>query len=332
MSYYFNWTFYICLAIAFMLTSCYTSSINSPNGEPDSQKIVPSVPTETFGSVANRQNKRYLDIDSMQDVNRKLAEQGLNVRLAFAETVTKPAGQQIVNGQTIFANDRHKRLDAQWVPGDERRNANGNKLTYLVDQTRLAANGGTGHEIDGEPAIDASFDTWNSVKKNTKLEIVKVSDPGKEPSAFFGGDPFQADISEIGFMPGYLLDIVGSGASEYVLGVTFTAVFVDEAGNPTDIDNDGHTDIAFKEVWYNDDFQWTNQANGINTDIETVALHENGHALGLGHYGKIFDTNGNGKLHVTPRAVMNAIVLGTQRELLGTDKASYNSVYGNWPK
>ena len=100
-----------------------------------------------------------------------------------------------------------------------------------------------------------------------------------------------------------------------------------------DINNDGYDDTALKEVWYNDDFLWTDSGNtGDAIDIETVALHENGHALGFGHFGKIFVTNGNGKLHVAPRAVMNAIILGTQRDLLGTDKASYNSIYGSWPK
>jgi hypothetical protein len=38
-----------------------------------------------------------------------------------------------------------------------------------------------------------------------------------------------------------------------------------------------------------------------------VALHENGHALGLGHYGKVFVTTNNAKLHIAPRAVMNAL-------------------------
>jgi len=85
-------------------------------------------------------------------------------------------------------------------------------------------------------------------------------------------------------------------------------------------------------VWYNDNFLWTTNANAPGTDIETVALHENGHALGFGHFGKIFITNNNNKLHVAPRAVMNAIILGALRDPLGTDNASFSSVYGNWPK
>ena len=104
-----------------------------------------------------------------------------------------------------------------------------------------------------------------------------------------------------------------------MLGVTFTFTWI----AAPDV-------VALKEVWYNDDFTWSNDGSG-GIDIESVALHENGHALGFGHFGRIFITNGNGKLHVAPRAVMNASYLGPVREPLGTDKASFNNVYGNWP-
>lgn len=135
-------------------------------------------------------------------------------------------------------------------------------------------------------------------------------------------------------MPAILFElVVGLGSSENVLGVTFTFIFTDENGDPTDINNDGYADTALKEVWYNDAFLWTDSGNsGDAVDIETVALHENGHALGFGHFGKISVTDSNNKLHVSPRAVMNAIILGTQRDLLGTDEASYNSIYDNEPK
>ena len=331
------------LLIVFFIASCSESTI-SPT--PDKESIAP---LKTESSAVNSQGDRDLNLSnvkSMDEVNDMLAERGLNVRLAYAETVTLEdnlqketkgkKGDKVTKatGQTIFADDRNLRLEAQWVPGDERRNAEGNKLTYLIDQTWMPANFGTPSEIDGNAAIDASFDTWNTIKKNSKLEIVKRADTGEQPSSFFiGGNPFLADISEIGFLPGIFFDFVlGPGASSNVLGVTFTSVFVDDEGNPTDINNDGYADVAFKEVWYNDAFQWTNDANGPGVDIETVALHENGHALGFGHFGKVFVTEGNNKIHTAPRAVMNAVILGTQRELLGTDKASFNSIYGNWPK
>jgi len=269
---------------------------------------------------------------NIQDINAALESNGANYRVAFAETVTLSEDGNHRGGQQIFANDREKQLGAQWVPGDIRRNADDNNLTYLVFQPFRLANG----SIDSEPAIDASFDTWNNIKKNSKLSIKKVADTGANPSVLLNiggpGNPFLADISEVGFLPGFIFDtVLGPGASQSVLGVTFTFTFIDGDGNPTDVNNDGYSDVALKEVWYNDSFLWTTDPNGIGTDIETVALHENGHALGFGHFGKVSVINER-KLSVSPRAVMNALVLGTQRELLGTDKASFNSIYGNWPE
>lgn len=331
----------------FFISSCQDSSLNSsaPAVDKDSS---PAISAQAKAkTINNLEGPRAVDLngmEEMEDINHQLEEQGLNVRLAYAETVTKYAkknhkkgkkvGKQKAGGQTIYANDRQKRLMAQWVPGDERRDADGNNLTYLTYGPYAPANYDTPDELDGEPAIDASMDTWNNIKNNTKLNIVKLEDTGANPSGILGGDPFLADITEFGFVPGLFFELfVGPGSSSNVLGVTFTFVFIDDAGNATDIDNDGYEDIAFKEVWYNDAFLWTDSGNsGDAVDIETVALHENGHALGFGHFGKLFVTNGNNKLHVAPRAVMNAIILGTQHDLLGTDKGSYNSIYGSWPK
>ena len=265
-------------------------------------------------------------------LNAELAASGLNIAVERAEFVTVDDGSAEA-GQTVYANDRTKRLDSRWVPGDPRRDADGNDITYLNYSPLMAANG----SIDAEPPIDASFATFNDVTC-TGLNIVKRPDTGVFPSAIFaGGDPFVADIVELGFLPGVYFELVlGPGTSEYVLGVTFTFIFgsFDAEGNftPSDVDGDGRYDTALKEVWYNDDFTWTDAGTG-GIDIETVALHENGHALEMGHFGKIFTTGkpGSLKLHVAPRAVMNAIILGELRDLLGTDNAAYCGNFASWP-
>lgn len=269
--------------------------------------------------------------DYIHEVNARLAEQGIGIALARAEWLLASGAGRVDRVTTVFANDRQLRLDSRWVPDDARRAADGDNLTHAIFAPLALANG----TIDASDAIDASFDTWGALPC-MKADLVKRELlPGVFPSAIlsfvgFTSNPFAADISTIGFLPGFLFDVVlGPGAADNVLGVTFTFIFIaGPGGPPTDIDGNGLDDTALKEVWYNDDFLWsTGGSPGI--DIESVALHENGHALELGHFGRIAVTNG--RLVVSPRAVMNAIMLGTQRSLLGTDKGALCGQFGSWP-
>jgi hypothetical protein len=75
-------------------------------------------------------------------------------------------------------------------------------------------------------------------------------------------------------------------------------------------------------VYYNDAFPCN---VGSTYDIETVALHENGHALSQAHFGKAFRTSRNGKLHFSPREVMNAAYSCVQQRIGRTDNAGHYS-------
>ena len=119
------------------------------------------------------------------------------------------------------------------------------------------------------------------------------------------------------------------------MGVTFTLIWIDSVtGLPTDINHDGHLDTALKEIWFNDYFEWVWDTNPTypEVDIETVALHENGHGLELDHFGSIFLTEKNNKIKFSPRAVMNAAYAGVLRKLLQTDRAAFCSIWTSWPK
>ncbi len=223
----------------------------------------PTAPTtsgsEVQGPALSRGATATGDVVSakLQEINAGLAAAGAGYAVEMAEISLGPDASAD-QAQIVFAFDRNLRLSSKWVPGDARRAADGANITQMFDQSFGLANG----SINAEPAIDASFDTWANLQCS-KLNIVKRPDDGQFHTAVLGvGDPFAADIYTLGFLPGFFFDaVLGPGASQNVLGVTFTFIFgsFDDQGNftPSDIDNNGRTDTALKEIWYNDNFPWT---------------------------------------------------------------------------
>jgi hypothetical protein len=261
-------------------------------------------------------------------LNDQLAANGADVRIAVAEIMTNDE-----NGQTVYFNDRTKQLGSHWVPGDPRRGGY-TDISWLSDLQDGAPTGLT--LADTQAAVDSAMATWQNVNCST-LPLTKLPDFGLDWGYLqflvgFGGVPgWVADITNAGWLPGIFFDILlGPGAQYSVLGVTFTFVWIDTTtGLPTDIDNNGKSDVAFREIYYNDAFPWA--VNGVNhIDVESVVLHEVGHGLSQGHFGKAFRT-GNGKLHFAPLAVMNAGYTGIQRSLKGTDNGGHCSIWGPWP-
>lgn len=127
-------------------------------------------------------------------------------------------------------------------------------------------------------------------------------------------------------MVGSFFDMLAAGGSEFILGVTFTFVLEDEDGNLIDTNQDGRLDVALREIYYNDNFPWSDDGTGI--DVETVALHEMGHGLSQAHFGKGFIKK-NGDIQFAPRAVMNATYLGIQTSISGTDLGGHCSNWAN---
>ena len=233
-------------------------------------------------------------------------------------------------GRTVYFKDvGNKQLEEDFVPGLSLDGTDG--ISYYIDETRPS---------DDLPvavstaAINRAMQTWEDVNCSD-LGLFRVpSDPGT-PTGFvaalfgFGGSlEYVADLVHAGWLPGAFFDLLAPDGSEFILGVTFTIIFTDEVGNPVDTDNNGKIDVAWREIYYNDAFPW---ADGSDYDVETIALHESGHGLSQGHFGKAFRTNSNNKLHFAPRAVMNAAYSGIQTEINGTDKGGHCSNWANWP-
>lgn len=259
----------------------------------------------------------------MVTINAGLAAEGKNYEVSVAEWLAGPAATEV--GRTVFFEDRgNKQLANHFVPGDPRRGGNV-EITYIIDQTEGAIDGLTVAETSA--AIDRAMGTWDA-RRCSEIPITKAADiPGVDIGVIeflngLGGSPIIfADVAHAGWLPAGILP-------NNVIGVTFTFVFIDAAGEPTDIDNNGKADVAFREILYNDVFAW---AIDGNIDVETVALHEAGHGLSQAHFGAAFSTDANGKLHFAPRAVMNAAYSGVQQDLAGTDNGGHCSIWGSWP-
>ncbi|MCU7550097.1 hypothetical protein OCK74_13315 [Chitinophagaceae bacterium LB-8] len=236
-------------------------------------------------------------------------------------------------GQTIFFKDvGNKHLDVDFVPSDPRRGGRTN-ITYAIDNETTTDNGLS--HVQVATAINNAMATWEAVKCS-ELNLTEIPHNGDlgwvQAFSGFGGSLDQvADIQHSGFLPGAFFDQIAPGGSSFILGITYHFIFFDEDGNVSDIDGNGLADVSFAEIYYNDNFVWsTNSSTGI--DIESIALHESGHGLSQAHFGKAFLTNSNGKLHFTPKAVMNAAYSGEQRSLRGTDNGGHCSIWANWPK
>jgi hypothetical protein len=314
-------------AAALTVAACDQNSTPTEVAAPGSGVALARKPVNTGGSA----------VKAMQVMNTNLSTRHAKFRVDHVEWVTRDNQQQV--GQIVFANDRgNKHTGAHFVPNDPRR-GNGTNITYLVDRSDGATHTGTAlTNAQTEAAIDRAMHTWD-VATCSKYSIIKVQDTGADPDLVDGqlgfgeiGTPF-ADITHAGWMPAAFFDLFAPGGSTFIVGITFTFIFVDQVtGIPTDINHDGELDTAFHETYYNDAFPYGINADNISAlDVETLVLHESGHGLDQDHFGKIFGTLSNGKLHFAPRAVMNASLSTPTHSLLGTDKAGHCSIWGSWP-
>lgn len=264
---------------------------------------------------------------ALQAANQRLAAQGASVRAEEIEFFT------IGQARPSF---RIHQQPFRWVAFDDRRLAAGDDITYLVDRSDGRTASGLSAGETGA-AITRAMDTWGGDDCLSNVDLVQRADPGADPDifdSFFGfgrfGFPFYADIVNAGWLPRDFFEAVGGpGGGRGILAFSVTFIFVDDDGRPTDVNGDGYLDTALNEVYYNDTFgdrrddragnPWRIDQELPAIDVETVALHENGHSLGLGHFGP------------PPDAVMNPVYAGIRQSPLPPDSAGMCAVWSSWP-
>ncbi|UZD23735.1 hypothetical protein PBT90_10075 [Algoriphagus halophytocola] len=259
--------------------------------------------------------------------NARTATSSYSLELVSAEYITAPESEQM--GHTVIFNDRgNKQLDFDFSPLAK---LNGiSDISYYVDQTRP---GTDLDQVTKEAAIDRAAMTWDAVscsdfglykEEGLPVPIGIVAAQLGFPSIAV----YIADINHAGWMPAEFFDAVAPGGSESILGVTFTLLLVDENGEYVDTNGDGKLDVGLREIYYNDNFFW---GDGELVDVESIALHEMGHGLSQGHFGKGFIKK-NGSIQFAPKAVMNAAYVGgVETDIKGTDNGGHCSIWSDWP-
>lgn len=266
---------------------------------------------------------------------------GHTVVLGMAEIITDPLSGEAGRVEYFRQDLGNGQLTHDFVYNDPRRAVfNGGKpgVTFAVNSGFQSSDANLSNQVGW--LYDSIF-IWNS---QTCADLT-LSENGIAPGTqgviqryFQSGvisTDWKADLTQVGFLSAAQFPYFAGNPN--VLGVTFTLFWTDASGNLTDIDSNGKADVAFREIYYNDQFDWADnglegtQPDGTRLfDFPSVAIHEAGHGFSAAHFGSI--GRQDGALVANPRSVMNAIYGGTLRNLAGRDVGSTCSNWSQWPR
>lgn len=260
--------------------------------------------------------------------------------LGYAEHLTDPLSGEAGRVEWFRKDLGNGQLSHDFVYGDPRRaffNGGAAGVTIGVNEGWQSADANLTSQTAWMYESINIWDTEGCSDLTLSVNAIDPTNPGVVANYFNTGgfideSLIQADLTQVGFLGVSVIFPPGSST----LGVTYTLFWADNEGNLTDIDNNGKIDIAFREIYYNDQYEWADnglegrQPDGTRLfDLPTVAIHEVGHGFSAAHFGSIGVKDGF--LFAKPRTIMNAIYGGTLRDLTGRDRASLCSNWAQWP-
>ncbi len=288
----------------------------------------------------------------LAQLDAQLAASGSPLGIAKAEFIVDTANYQAAS-QTVIANDRLRGIGAEWVSGDPRRGGR-TGVSYAFDNvqgfnpfTRNPDGSGLRQVpfLELETFLEEGMTAWRN-RSCSSAGIQRVALPaGRDPDVldqlFLGSDggrPYAqiSDIVQGGWQsPAFFTAFAGASGNN-IIGVAFTFVYRDAAGNFTDIDRDGNLDTGLSEIYYNSRFAWGASGARNVVDFYSIITHETGHAMGLNHFGKVFVTKRDAadglsitEIKYAPKALMNAVYVTGRSEIEGTDNSSFCQIWGS---
>jgi hypothetical protein len=301
-------------------TSSPTDQVAPPSFAAAKKTPLTGTPTERAAQIAAK-------------VNARLAARGSKYRLTGVSFFT------VGKGVPPFRSHVFARLPKR-------------DLTYLIDVSDYPPGANTAAVTT---ALVNAYETWDAVPR-VNLSLTRVPDTHANPDVLDAivtdnagncvdivdtSSPALISVDANGFNLAPFADIVHGGwlSADYfekclgsadIIAITFTFT-------GGDANHDQFADIVYSEQYGNNHWQYVTSGSQFLDfegpfDIQSIFVHEDGHALGLDHTGgpnpqQPLRLRPNGHVF-TPEAIMNPFNLGGEkRSLFPLDLASLRQLY-----